>query len=94
MADEELEIMLWKRARSGTKSPITAAIASYAGTGVRVGSEAVDVVWRWRCRSRWRWRCSFCLGLGGGARMRCDGFGREGKAQKRRKEVLKQMTGN
>lgn len=36
MADEELEIMLWKRARSGTKSPITAAIASYAKTGARV----------------------------------------------------------
>lgn len=35
MADEELEIMLWKRVRSGTKSPITAAIASYAKTGAR-----------------------------------------------------------
>lgn len=47
MADEELEIMLWKRARSGTKSPITAAIASYAGNrGARVVSEAVGLGWR------------------------------------------------
>lgn len=30
---EELEIMLWKRERSGTKSPMTAAIASYGMAG-------------------------------------------------------------
>lgn len=35
--------MLWKRARSGTKSPITAAIASYARTGARA-LEQVGVV--------------------------------------------------
>jgi hypothetical protein len=33
--EEELEIMLWKRERSGTKSPITAAIASYEGESAR-----------------------------------------------------------
>lgn len=70
--------MLWKRERSGTKSPMTAAIASYRGGRERARLEL-------RMRDGWR---RFDLGGRAEMRQRPAEVGRRGT----RKRILKRAT--